>query len=112
MNAGDVLSRVNNPCGGSNQISSRPGMLVMSKRDGVRKCKNDIPVANTNVKWVYDSSDYIRYRKESSINAGYAGTNSCKKPPLTDYSYGGSGAPLGRGRQIRINGSSSYGSNI
>ena len=32
-----------------------------------------------------------------------------KKYLLTDYSYGGSGFPLGRGRQMFVNGMNSYG---
>ena len=113
MNAGDYLARVNDGCGGSNQINSRPGALVLSTKDGVRRCNSEIPVANTNVKYVYDSSDFIRYRREKSINKGYAGGRTdCDKGPhhlMTDYSYGGSGFPLGRGRQMFVNGMNSYG---
>ena len=115
MNAGDYLARVNDGCGGSNQITSRPGSLVLSTKDGVRRCNSEIPVANTNVKYVYDSSDFIRYRREKSINKGYAGgrtdCDTSDKPAnlMTDYSYGGSGFPLGRGRQMFVNGMNSYG---
>lgn len=115
MNAGDYLARVNDGCGGSNQITNRPGSLVLSTKDGVRRCNSEIPVANTNVKYVYDSSDFIRYRREKSINKGYAGgrssCNTSDKHPnlITDYSYGGSGVPLGRGRQMFVNGMNSYG---
>ena len=117
MNAGDYLSRVNAPCGGSNQVTSRPGMMVMTTKDGVQQCGHEHPpVANTNVKYVYDSSDFTRYRKESSINAGYAGNipadcdnNEDPKDNLTDYTYGGSGVPIGRGRQMRIGSLNSYG---
>lgn len=113
MNAGDYLGRVNAGCGGSNQITKRPGSLVLSTKDGVRRCNSEVPVANTNVKYVYDSSDFIRYRREKSINKGYAGGRTdCDKGPhhlMTDYSYGGSGFPLGRGRQMFVNGMNSYG---
>ena len=115
MNAGDYLARVNDGCGGSNQITSRPGSLVLSTKDGVRRCNSEIPVANTNVKYVYDSSDFIRYRREKSINKGYAGgrtdCDTSDKPAnlMTDYSYGGSGFSLGRGRQRFVNGINSYG---
>ena len=114
MNAGDYLSRVNNSWGGSNQITKRPGSLVLSTKDGVKRCNSHIPVANTNVKYVYDSSDFIRYRREKSINKGYAGGRTdCNKSKsnslVTDYSYGGSGVPLGRGRQMFVNGMNSYG---
>ena len=104
MNAGDYLSRVNSACGGPNQVTSRPGMMVMSTKDGVvgGPCDSSKPpIASTNVKYVYDSSDFIRYRKEKSMNEGYAGGVPCKnaKQNMTDYSYGGSGVPIGRGRQ-------------
>jgi hypothetical protein len=104
MNAGDYLSRVNSACGGPNQVTSRPGMMVMSTKDGVvgGPCDpNKPPIASTNVKYVYDSSDYTRYMKEKSVNEGYAGNAPCKnnKYNMTDYSYGGSGFPVGRGRQ-------------
>jgi hypothetical protein len=104
MNAGDYLSRVNSACGGPNQVTSRPGMMVMSTKDGVvgGPCdQSKPPIASTNVKYVYDSSDFTRYRKEKSMNEGYAGDIPCdkKKHNMTDYSYGGSGVPIGRGRQ-------------
>ena len=113
MNAGDLKSRKNYGCGGSNKVTSRPGMMVLTTRDGVNRCKGDgVEAANTNVKWVYDSSDFTRYRKESSINSGYAGNRACTRSAsnVTDYSYGGSGVPVGRGRQARANGMASYGS--
>ena len=115
MNAGDYLGRVNYACGGSNQITKRPGSLVLTTKDGVRRCNETVPVANTNVKYVYDSSDFIRYRREKSINKGYAGGRTdcdiSDKPAIlmTDYSYGGSGFPLGRGRHMFVNGMNSYG---
>ena len=103
MNAGDHLSRVNMPCSGSNQVTSRPGMLHLTTKDGLIRCNNTYPVANTNVKYVYDSSDFTRYRKEKSINAGYGDKRTL------DYDYGGSGVPIGRGRTFNIGGRNSYG---
>ena len=105
MNAGDYLSRVNNSCGGSNQVGTRPGVLRLTKKDGVGHCYNQhVPTSNTNVKYVYDSSDFTRYRREKSINKGYSGADN----HLTDYSYGGSGSPLGRGRQKKAGNLNSY----
>ena len=109
MNAGDPKSRVNFGCGGPNQITGGPGKLNFSRKDSVTHCSLDIhDVASTNVKYVYDSSDFTRYQKERSINYGYAGNNRCSKNNLTDYSYGGSGFPVGRGRQRRVNNHYSY----
>ena len=54
-NAGDFLSRVNYSCSKYNQNCDNSG----------------IPPANCNVRYVYDSSDYIRYKKMSAINNEY-----------------------------------------
>ena len=82
-NAGDVLSRKNYSCGGSNMVGSRPGMLNLSYRGGQSKNSCDgtgIPPSTCNVKYVYDSSDFIRYRKLKALNKGYV---------ASDYSDGG-----------------------
>ena len=68
-NLGDFLGRVNYSCGGPNQTQpSRPGMKsiigsVPNTCDG-----SHIPPSSTNVKFVSDSSDYIRYKKLMSKN--------------------------------------------
>ena len=68
-NLGDFLGRVNYSCGGPNQTQpSRPGMRsiigsVPNTCDG-----SHIPPSSTNVKFVSDSSDYIRYKKLMSKN--------------------------------------------
>ena len=55
-NAGDFLSRTNYSCGGSNtQNCDRSG----------------IPPAACNTKYVYDSSDYIKFRKQQAVNRNY-----------------------------------------
>ena len=86
-NAGDLLSRKNYSCGGSNMISSRPGMMVLTTKDGgqdSRNCDNTgVEPATCNVKYVYDSSDFIRFKKLQAKNRGYTGGK--------DYSYGGAG---------------------
>lgn len=84
-NAGDLLNRKNYSCGGSNLISSRPGMMHLSTKDGgqdKQNCDNTgVEPASTNVKYVYDSSDFIRFKKLQAKNRGYSGG--------ADYSYGG-----------------------
>ena len=58
MNAGDVLSRKNYSCGGPNQMTFT--------------CDNsNVPASSTNVKFVSDSSDYIRFRKQQAMNHNY-----------------------------------------
>ena len=73
-NAGDVLSRKNYSCGGSNMVGSRPGMLNLTYGGGQSKSGCDgtgIPPSTCNVKYVYDSSDFIKYRKLKALNKGY-----------------------------------------
>jgi hypothetical protein len=74
MNAGDLLSRQNYTCGGSNQLSNaskRQGAAVF--RGGIFSlCDgSDVPAANCNTKFVYDSSDYITYQKHRAIQKLY-----------------------------------------
>jgi hypothetical protein len=90
MNAGDLLGRKNYSCGGPNMIGgSRPGMMILTSKDGGqsnRNCDNSgIQPSTCNVKYVYDSSNVTRYRKERAINRGYNSNNSGYT-----YSYGGS----------------------
>jgi hypothetical protein len=69
----DFLSRVNylgetipNPSKTTHSIwHSRMGS-VMARSDGT-----NIVGSNSNVKWVYDSSDFIRYKKQSAIARNY-----------------------------------------
>lgn len=91
-NAGDLLSRENYSCGGTCQtFQSRPGLSGLKQRFGSVQTTcvpsaaynnlqliNNIPAAACNVKYVYDSSNYITYLKQKAINKNY-----------NDYSYGG-----------------------
>jgi hypothetical protein len=81
-NAGDPLSRKNYSCGGPNPLSSRPGIPNVTTRDGPpgrSGCDGTGVAASTcNVKYVYDSSDFIKFRKQRALNRSY-----------DDYSSGG-----------------------
>jgi hypothetical protein len=91
-NAGDLLSRENFSCGGSCQTpQSRPGLRGLKNHFGAVQSScmpsvvysslqllNNIPAAACNVKYVYDSSDYVRYLKQKAVNKNY-----------NDLSYGG-----------------------
>jgi hypothetical protein len=83
-NSGDLMSRENYVCGGGCQtFQSRPGMYGLNQRFGStsKSCTGtfyseyqiapSIPSATCNVKYVYDSSDYTRYLKESALNKNY-----------------------------------------
>jgi hypothetical protein len=84
-NAGDLLSRENYSCGGSCQtFQSRPGLNGLRQRFGSTSvsCRPsvlwsalqvdpEIPSSTCNVKWVYDSSDYIKFKKDQAVNKNY-----------------------------------------
>ena len=91
-NAGDLLSRENYTCGGTCQsFQSRPGLRGLRGHFGSvqntcvpsavynnLQMLADIPAAACNVKYVYDSSDYVRYLKQKAVNKNY-----------NDLTYGG-----------------------
>ncbi len=70
-NAGDLLCRKYYSCGGPCQTpQSRPGLYGLSSKFGSisNKCDGSgVPPSSCNSKYVYDSSDYITYRKQRAI---------------------------------------------
>ena len=84
-NAGDLLSRQNYSCGGTCQTpQSRPGLNGLRQRFGstsmlcqpsvlwsALQVDPSIPSSTCNVKWVYDGSDYIRFKKDQAVNKNY-----------------------------------------
>jgi len=74
-NSGDILSRKNYSCGGACQsFQSRPGLHGLKTLFGAVKsnCDNtNVAAAACNVKYVYDSSDYITYVKQRAENRNY-----------------------------------------
>ena len=96
MNASDPLGRKNYSCGGPNMISGVPSMGFYTSRDGGqsrRSCDGSgVEPSTCNVKYVYDSSDVTRYRREKAINKSYAWKNTSvtvSPNERYDYSYGG-----------------------
>jgi hypothetical protein len=84
-NSGDLLSRDNFSCGGSCQTpQSRPGLNGLKSHFGsvsvsctpsaaynsLQLIKN-VPAAACNVRYVYDSSDYVTYLKQKAVNKNY-----------------------------------------
>ena len=71
-NLGDFLGRTNYICGGPNQVNaSKPGRKssigsIISQCDGT-----GIPSSTCNVRFVPDSSDYIKYKKYRAMNQNY-----------------------------------------
>ena len=82
LNAGDVLTRVNYSCGGGCQTpQSIPGIPSIKRSIGSihSVCDETFnPPAVCNVKYVYDSSDYTTFLKNTAKNRNY-----------NDLSYGG-----------------------
>jgi len=71
-NAGDVLSRQNYSCGGSNQVNNIKPSLHPSIGGILSSCDGTgIEPSTCNVKYVYDSSDFINYRKLKAVNQNY-----------------------------------------
>jgi hypothetical protein len=85
MNAGDLLSRQNYSCGGTCQsVQSRPGLHGLKNHLGAVQSSctpsvihsslqllKNVPASACNVKFVYDSSDYITYLKQKAVNKNY-----------------------------------------
>lgn len=84
-NAGDLLSRKNYSCGGPSQtFQSRPGMSGLKRGFGstsvscmpsvvwnTTQLDTSVPSGTCNVKYVYDGSDYIKFRRSQAINKNY-----------------------------------------
>ena len=72
-NAGDPLSRVNFACGGPNPLYSHPGALILTTRDSMKNNKpcGEYESASTNVKYVYDSSLFTRFKREKAIHKDF-----------------------------------------
>jgi len=85
-NAGDLLGRKYYSCGGSNQVSQkRAGLYGLKGPMGTNKSACDgtgVPASTCNTKYVYDSSDYIRFRKQSAVSNNYTSKKN-------DTTYGG-----------------------
>jgi hypothetical protein len=70
-NLGDVLNRQNYSCGGPNQVNSRPGIhdkggAIPQQCDGT-----GLAAASCNPKFVADSSDYIKFKKQRAVSQNY-----------------------------------------
>ena len=71
-NLGDFLDRQNYSCGGSNQVNAdRPGMKSIIGAIPQRCDATGVPASICNPRFVPDSSDYIRYRKQRAMNQNY-----------------------------------------
>lgn len=72
-NIGDFLSRTNYACGNIPN-GTQPNNVAWRSRIGsiIKKCDGSgVPCSNSNTKFVPDSSDYTRYKKQRSFNRNY-----------------------------------------
>jgi hypothetical protein len=71
-NSGDFLARKEYVCGGSNPSDAMKPGKGPRFRSFINACDTSkVPASNCNVKYVADSSDYTRFRKEQAFNRNY-----------------------------------------
>ena len=71
-NLGDFLSRQNYVCGGPNQVNaSKPGMKSKIGSMIMTCDTTGVPGSSCNAKFVPDSSDYVRFKKQRAMNLNY-----------------------------------------
>ena len=91
-NAGDYFSRQNYTSGGSNQVTSVKQSIASGWRGlagGVHANADStgVPSATCNTQFVYDGSDYTRFRKQMAMNrnytdAGFGGANNAAQSAI------------------------------
>jgi hypothetical protein len=71
-NSGDFLSRKNYSCGGPTPVTPDRYKRGINIRNMIDNCDTSgVPASSCNVKFVADSSDYIKFRKQMAINRNY-----------------------------------------
>jgi hypothetical protein len=79
-NSGDFLSRTNYVCGGPNPNHMSRGGISLRFGSMISNCDNTgVPASSCNVKFVADSSDYTKFKRQQAYNRNY-----------NDLGYGGS----------------------
>ena len=93
-NAGDLLNRTNYVSGGSNQVNTGRIRIAANQSANVlggsiyaKPDSSGVPSASTNVKFVYDGSDYTKFKKQQAVNrnyndSSYGGANNASQVPL------------------------------
>ena len=71
-NLGDFLSRKNYVCGGPNQVNASKAGWKSRIGSIISRCDNTgVPAGSGNMRFVSDSSDYVTYKRQRSINVNY-----------------------------------------
>jgi hypothetical protein len=87
-NTGDFLSRTNYTCGGPNPANNTKTGYKISLGGIINNCDNtNVPSSSCNVKFVPDSSDYTKYRRQKAVNQNFndlknGGYNNAAYVPL------------------------------
>ena len=72
MNAGDYLGRENYSCGGGTQTNaSKPGLGRLIGSLNFTCDGTNIPPSTCNVKYVYDSSTYVTFKRQQAKQRTY-----------------------------------------
>ena len=89
MNSGDFLSRTNYICGGPNPGNSTKASARRISLGGfINQCDTTgVPSSSCNVKFVADSSDYTKFRRQSAFSNNFndlknGGYNNAAYVPL------------------------------
>ena len=90
-NAGDFLSRQNYSSGGPNQVNGSKQSISGSWRTSAGRVRatddgTGVPSASCNPKYVYDSSNYVTYRKQRAVNKNYRDISSGGDESNASYS--------------------------
>ena len=75
-NSGDYLARLNYSSGGPNQVTGVKQSISGAWKGSAGRVRavddgTNIPSASCNPKYVYDSSNYIAFRKQQAVNKNY-----------------------------------------
>jgi len=71
-NSGDYLGRIQYNCGGSNPTNANKPGWKSRIRNMFQNCDGTgIPPSSTNVRFVADSSDYSKFRKDRALNQNF-----------------------------------------
>jgi len=72
LNGGDFLGRVSYVCGGPNPSRLFRGGIYSQFGSSVSKCDGTgVPAGSSNSKFVADSSDYTKFKRQSAYNQNY-----------------------------------------
>jgi hypothetical protein len=84
-NSGDFLSRKNYVCGGPNPANNTHTGYKISLRGIINSCDGtNVPSSSCNVKFVPDSSEYTKFRRQQAFNQNY---NDVKNGGYTNSAY-------------------------